>query len=95
VTVEVSPTDPAATGTLDHAPVEVAITTATVRNALTVPVDALLARAGGRYAVEVVNPNGVHRLVDVRPGIFDDADGLVQVSGSSLAAGQRVVVPGT
>jgi peptidoglycan hydrolase-like protein with peptidoglycan-binding domain len=95
VTVEVSPTDPAATGTLDHAPVEVAITTATVHNALTVPVDALLARVGGRYAVEVVNPHGVHRLVDVRPGIFDDADGLVQVSGSGLAAGQRVVVPGT
>ena len=28
-----------------------------------------------------------------RLGLFDDADGLVQVSGNRLAAGQRVVVP--
>ena len=26
-------------------------------------------------------------------GLFDDAAGLVQVSGPGLAAGQRVVVP--
>jgi hypothetical protein len=26
-------------------------------------------------------------------GLFDDADGLVQVIGSGLAAGQQVVVP--
>ena len=38
--------------------------------------------------------NGVHHLVAVNLGIFDDADGLVQVSGAGLAAGQRVVVPG-
>ena len=38
------PTDPSATGTLDQAPVQVTITTATVNNALVVPVDALLAR---------------------------------------------------
>ena len=94
VTVDVRPTDPAATGTLDQAPVEVAITTAAVHNALTVPVDALMALSSGGYAVEVVNPDGVHHLVDVTLGIFDDADGRVQVSGSGLAAGQRVVVPG-
>jgi hypothetical protein len=29
----------------------------------------------------------------VTTGLFDDADELVQVSGSSVAAGQRVVVP--
>ena len=34
-------------------------------------------------------------LVPVSLGLFDDADGLVQVSGSGLAAGQRVVVPST
>jgi hypothetical protein len=94
VTVEVGPTDPAATGTFDRAPVEVAITTATVHNALTVPVDALMALSSGRYAVEVVNPDGVHHLVDVTLGVFDDADSRVQVSGAGLAAGQRVVVPG-
>jgi hypothetical protein len=95
VTVEVRPTDPAATGTLDRAPVQVAITTAAVHNALVVPVDALMALSGGRYAVEVVNFGGVHHLVDVSPGIFDDAAGQVQVSGSGLAAGQHVVVPAT
>jgi hypothetical protein len=30
----------------------------------------------------------------VRPGLFDDAEGLVQVSGSGLRAGQHVVVAG-
>lgn len=95
VTVEIKPTNPAATGVLDQAPVEVAITTATAHDALTVPVDALLALSSGRYAIEVVNSDGVHHLVDVRLGIFDDADGRVQVSGAGLAAGQRVVVPGT
>ena len=39
--------------------------------------------AGRQYAVEVVDSSGVHRLVDVTLGIFDDADGLVQVSGSA------------
>ena len=38
-------------------------------------------------------PSGIHRLVPVSLGLFDDADGMVQVTGSGLAAGQRVVVP--
>ncbi len=95
ITVLVSPTDPAATGTWDQASVNVTITTATVTNVLVVPIDALLAQPGGSYAVEVVGSSGVHHLVDVTLGIFDDANGLVQVSGSGLAAGQRVVVPNT
>jgi hypothetical protein len=61
---------------------------------LAVPVSALMARSGDRYAVEVVVRDGTHRLVPVRLGLFDDAAGMVQVSGSGLAAGQRVVVPG-
>ena len=60
---------------------------------LVVPVDALLAKSGGAYAVEVEGTNGARRLVPVTLGLFDDADGLVQVTGSGLAAGQRVVVP--
>ncbi len=95
VTVEVTPTDPAATGSLDQAPVQVSITTATVKDALVVPVNALMAVSGGGYAVEVVDTDGLHHLVDVTLGIFDDADGLVQVIGSGLAAGQHVVVPAT
>jgi hypothetical protein len=93
ITVQISPTDPHATGSLDQASVQVTITTATVHNVLAVPVTALLALAGGGYAVEVVTTDGTHQLVSVAAGLFDDAAGLVQVTGSGLAAGQRVVVP--
>lgn len=94
VEVDVTPTDPAATGTIDQAPVQVSITTATVADAFVVPVIALLAQPGGTYVIEVVGAEGGHRLLPVTLGLFDDADGLVQVSGAGLAAGLRVVVPG-
>ena len=83
----------AAARTLDQAPVQVSITTARVREALAVPVSALLARAHDGYAVEVVTAASAHHLVPVSLGLFDDADGLVQVTGAGLAAGQHVVVP--
>jgi multidrug efflux pump subunit AcrA (membrane-fusion protein) len=92
VPVTVQLRHPKAAGGLDQAPVTVAITTGRVKNALVVPVSALLARPGGGYAVEVTGPGG-HHLVSVTPGLFDDAAGLVQVTGSGLAAGQHVVVP--
>ena len=82
-----------AAGSLDQAPVSVSITTGRVSDALVVPVNALLALAGGGYAVEVAGADGVHRLVAVSVGLFDDAEGLVQVTGSGLRAGQHVVVP--
>jgi Putative peptidoglycan binding domain/HlyD family secretion protein len=85
----------AAAGRLDQAPVSVAITTDTVENALVVPVNSLLALAGGGYAVEVVNDAGIHRLVPVTLGLFDDGQGLVQVEGAGLRAGQKIVVPGS
>jgi hypothetical protein len=93
VPVTIRPAHPAVTGRLDQAPVLVAITTTTVPDALTVPVTALVALGGGGYAVEVVDPDGTHHLVPVSPGLFDDTSGLVQVTGSGLAAGQHVVVP--
>jgi hypothetical protein len=95
ITVDVTPSDPAATGTWDQAPVQVGITTASVPSALVVPVTALLAKSAGGYAVEVVTATGTTHLVPVSLGLFDDADGVVQVSGSGLAAGQKVVVPTT
>jgi peptidoglycan hydrolase-like protein with peptidoglycan-binding domain len=95
IEVDVSPNEPQATGRLEAAPVQVSITTASVENALVVPVSALLALAGGGYAVEEVQSNGLHGLVPVTLGLFDDEAGDVQVSGSELAAGQRVVVPST
>jgi hypothetical protein len=94
IEVDVTPTDPAATGRLDQAPVNVSITTASVPSALVVPVNALLALASGGYAVEVAGAGGIHHLVGVSANLFDDADGLVSVSGAGLRAGQRVVVPG-
>jgi hypothetical protein len=93
IEVDVTPTHPAATGHLDQAPVNVSITTASVEDALVVPVNALLALAGGGYALEAVGVGGVHHLVAVDLGLFDDQEGLVQVTGRDLAAGQRVVVP--
>lgn len=95
ITVDVSPSDPAATGTWDQAPVQVGITTASVPSALVVPVTALLAQSGGGYSVEIVGAAGTNHLVPVSLGLFDDADGLVQVTGSGLAEGQHVVVPTT
>ena len=93
VPVTIQPTNPTAISSLDQAPVLVSITTTTVQDALAVPVYALLALADGGYAVEVVNPDGTRHLIAVSPGLFDDATGLVQVTGSGLSAGQRVVVP--
>ncbi len=93
ITVVVSLTHPKAAGKLNQAPVTVTVTTGSVSSTLTVPVDALLAQPHGGYAVEVVS-GGRHHLVKVTPGVFDDAAGLVQVSGAGLSPGQRVVVPG-
>jgi peptidoglycan hydrolase-like protein with peptidoglycan-binding domain len=95
IAVDVTPSHPSATGTWDQAPVQIGITTARVPNALVVPVTALLARSGGGYAVEVVGTGARNRLVPVSLGLFDDADGLVQVTGTALAAGQHVVVAST
>jgi HlyD family secretion protein len=92
IPVQVTLTDPKAAGTLNQAPVTVNITTARVKGVLAVPVSALLARSPGGYVVEIAGPGNARRWVPVRPGIFDDASGLVQVSGA-LTPGQRVVVP--
>jgi hypothetical protein len=97
IPVQVKLTHPGAAGSLDQAPVTVYITTASVQNALAVPVTALVAQvrgegeAGGGYDVEVVEPGNTRRWVPVTPGIFDDNSGLVQVTGA-LAPGQSVVV---
>jgi hypothetical protein len=92
IAVSVKLTDPSAAGSLDQAPVTVNITTATARDALVVPVTALQAQASGGYFVEVVEPGNARRWVPVQVGpVFDDSDGLVQVTGN-LTPGQRVVV---
>jgi Putative peptidoglycan binding domain len=92
VPVTISPEKMPSGSHLDQASVQAAITAATVRDALVVPVNALLALASGGFAVEVAGANGKHVLVPVTTGLFDDSDGLVQVTGN-LTPGQRVVVP--
>jgi hypothetical protein len=91
IPVQVTLTDPGAAGSLDQAPVTVNITTATARDVLVVPVTAVLAHAPGGYVVEVAGRRNTRRYVPVTPGIFDDASGLMQVTGA-LTPGQRVVV---
>jgi hypothetical protein len=95
IPVLVTPTATVATGSWwDQASVNVTVTTAAANNALVVPVDALIALASGGYAVEVAQADGIRKLVPVSLGMFDDADGLVQITSSGLAVGAKVVVPG-
>jgi len=75
---------------LDQVPVEVSVTDTVRRNVLAVPIVALLALAGGGYAVAV--DEGTSRaLIPVTAGIFDG--GRVEVSSSRLRPGMRVEVP--
>ena len=85
--------DPGKARGLDSAPVRVEITTEGVENALSVPVTALLGKAGGGFAVEVVRGGGRRELVAVKVGLFDDAGGRVQIVGGDLHEGDQVVVP--
>ena len=66
------------------------LTTQSAAGVLAAPISALLALAGGGYAVEVVGPGGTHHLVGVTTGIFTGSQ--VQVSGQGIEAGTRVVV---
>jgi len=70
--------------------VSVSIVSAQARGVLAVPVSALVALAGGGYAVEVAH-GGAVRLVAVQTGLFSQT--LVQVSGAGLTVGTRVEVP--
>lgn len=88
VKVEIELPDGAA-GELEAAPVVVIVERVIAEDVLTVPVGALLALAGGGYAVERVAAGGIE-LVTVEPGQF--ADGLVEVTGD-IAVGDEIVVP--
>lgn len=93
IEVQITPTDPKATGSLDQAPVEVNIITDQAKDATVVPVEALLSLAGGGYAVERVSATGEHKLIRVSLGLFDDDASVVQVTDTELKPGDRVVVP--
>jgi hypothetical protein len=90
VQITVRLTNPDAAGHLDQAPVSVNIVSARAHDVLAVPVSALVALAGGGYAVEV-SRDGAEHLVAVQTGLFSQT--LVQVSGAGLTPGTRVEVP--
>jgi hypothetical protein len=90
VQVTVRLVHPSAAGNLDQAPVTVNIVSARAASVLAVPVNALVALAGGGYAVSVVHGSASH-LVAVHTGLITST--LVQVSGSGLSQGELVQVP--
>src|SRR5262249_62203377 len=90
IAVTVTIAHQAALGRLDQAPVTVKLTSARVKNVLTVPVAALVALADGASGVQVVTGSTSH-YVRVQLGMF--AGGRVQVTGAGLAAGTPVGVP--
>jgi hypothetical protein len=90
VEVTVRLAHPRAAGGLDQAPVTVNIVSARASGVLAVPISALVALAGGGYAVQVITGGTAH-LTGVRTGLFSSS--LVQVAGPGLRAGLRVEVP--
>ena len=81
---------PSAAAGLDQAPVTITVVDRQAHNVLAVPITALVALAGGGYAVWV-DAGSARHLVGVTPGLF--ADTLVQVSTAGLRVGDRVEVP--
>jgi Putative peptidoglycan binding domain len=73
---------------LDEAPVSVELVKSVRRNVLAVPATALIAIAGGRYAIQVLE-GGRRVELEVTPGMF--ANGYVQVEGPGLHEDQTVL----
>lgn len=90
IDITVSFDDPAAVKGVDQSPVTVELVGETRRDALSVPVNALLALPDGGFGVQVVE-NGASRDVRVELGMF--AQGRVEISGPGLREGMKVGVP--
>jgi membrane fusion protein, multidrug efflux system len=73
---------------LDGATVNVLFTERVRRGVLSVPLTALIAIGGERFAVHAVGPGSARRQIVVTPGLA--ADGYVEVAGEGLRAGMTV-----
>jgi membrane fusion protein, multidrug efflux system len=75
---------------LDKAPVSVELVKGIRHNVLAVPATALMATAGGGYAIEALE--GARRVeLSVTPGMF--ANGYVQIDGPRIHGGLTVIEP--
>lgn len=75
----------------DAAPVTVKVETDRADAVLAVPVNALLALAGGGFGLERIDAGGDTTVVSAEIGL--SADGFVQVEGPNVREGMSVVVP--
>ncbi|MFF3750448.1 peptidoglycan-binding protein [Streptomyces sp. NPDC002018] len=78
-------------GRYQAASVDVILEADSRKDVLAVPVNALMARPGGGYALEVPAAGGSSDMVPVELGMF--ANGLVEVKGSGIKEGMDVGVP--
>ncbi|MFD9519077.1 peptidoglycan-binding protein [Streptomyces sp. NPDC059979] len=90
VEVAVTFDQPAEINAPDQSPVTVGLTGETRKGVLSVPVNALLALAGGGFGVQVVE-DGRAREVKVGLGMF--GNGRVEVTGDALKEGMQVGIP--
>ncbi|MFJ2770406.1 peptidoglycan-binding protein [Streptomyces sp. NPDC087300] len=88
--VELTVKDQKGLGRYQAAAVDVTLKAESHKDVLAVPVNALVAKRGGGYAVEVVTADGT-KLVPVKLGMF--ADSKVEVSGTGIKEGTVVGVP--
>ncbi|MCT9934607.1 efflux RND transporter periplasmic adaptor subunit [Planotetraspora sp. A-T 1434] len=88
VQVTVKLTLPSGTADLDQAPVGLLVSSATKQNVLLVPLAALTPKPGGGFRVRLSTGD----YVEVRPGLYDEVAGTVEVTGA-LTPGQLVEVP--
>lgn len=88
IQVTVKLTLPPGVTDVDLTPVALLVTTATKQDVLLVPLTALTPKPGGGFRVRLSTGD----FVEVRPGLYDEVTGMVEVTGA-LTPGQSVQVP--
>lgn len=75
----------------DGAAIKVRVSQVVAQNVLTVPATALTNHLDGTFTVTVVKPGGGNETVPVKVGA--SSNGVVEVTGASLAPGTKVLIP--